>query len=156
MKVRIDMDMLSEKLKATHREQRGEYLLEHFRLIAAGKPVEWAEPIKETPKKCPDKYTPAFEEFWKLYPSRGGSRTGKRPAFKAWWKAAAGDEQLLLNLCKTALAWQTKQDSWIKDDGNFIPMASTYLNQERFLDEQLGPKPDGKRVLGPDGEWRNV
>ena len=155
MKVLIDMDKLIEELKALEEDKRGQYLLQSFRELAGYKEPRWATVVK-TATKCPDNYTDAFEEFWKLYPSRGGSKTGKKPAFKAWWKMADGDEKLLLNLCKKALDWQIYQEQWTRDNGNYIPMASTYLNQERFLDEQLGPKPDGRQVLGPDGEWRTA
>lgn len=36
--------------------------------------------------RCPEKYHPLFEEFWKVYPARNGKKNGKRKAFEKWWK----------------------------------------------------------------------
>ena len=34
-----------------------------------------------------------------------------------------------------ALEWQTTSKQWIKQDGEFIPNPSTYINQGRWMDE---------------------
>jgi hypothetical protein len=34
-----------------------------------------------------------------------------------------------------ALAWQTQQPQWTKQEGEFIPHLATWLNQRRFEDE---------------------
>ena len=72
-----------------------------------------------------------FDEFWSLYPKKAG----KIEANKAWIKKNPD-----INVVKVALSWQKEQDSWKKDNGQFIPMASTYLNQERWNDERPAPK----------------
>lgn len=71
----------------------------------------------------------AFEEVWKAYPRK----VGKGAARKAWAKLSADAE--LLQKILAALAWQRQQPQWLKDGGAFIPHLSTYLNQERWLDE---------------------
>jgi len=35
-----------------------------------------------------------------------------------------------------ALDWQKKSQSWTKDNGQFIPLAATWLNGRRWEDEQ--------------------
>ena len=71
----------------------------------------------------------SFEEFWKAYPKK----VGKGNAIKSWGKIKAPKE--ILELIKNALAWQTKTEQWAKDNGQYIPMPSTYLNGQRWLDE---------------------
>lgn len=68
-----------------------------------------------------------FTEFWQAYPRK----VGKGAAEKAWTKANPDLQSVL-----TALAWQTKQDAWTKDGGQFIPHPGTYLNQRRWEDEK--------------------
>jgi len=68
-----------------------------------------------------------FQEFWKSYPRK----IGKGAAQKAWDKLKPDLDTVL-----AALAWQTKQDAWIKDAGQYIPHPGTYINQQRWLDEK--------------------
>lgn len=68
-----------------------------------------------------------FTEFWKAYPRK----VGKGAAQKSWDKLKPDLDQVL-----AALAWQTKQESWTKDRGQFIPNPGTYLNQKRWEDEK--------------------
>lgn len=70
----------------------------------------------------------AFEVFWKLYPNK----KSKKDARKAWDKLEPGAE-LRLTLM-TALGNHRLSRDWTKDDGQFVPMASTWLNGERWTD----------------------
>jgi hypothetical protein len=72
-----------------------------------------------------------FEMFWKAYPKK----IGKGAAEKAWNKITSPGETL--ELITSALSWQTKSEQWTKDNGQFIPNPSTYLNQKRWLDERI-------------------
>ena len=72
----------------------------------------------------------AFGEFWKLYPKR----VGRGAAEKAWKKLSS--PKTTLELIRAALEWQVKTEQWQKDNGQFIPMPATYLNQQRWLDER--------------------
>jgi hypothetical protein len=74
-----------------------------------------------------------FSSFWSLYPKK----TGKGAAEKSWAKIPSPAETL--TKITTALAWQVKTEQWTKDNGQFIPMPATYLNQRRWEDEQGGP-----------------
>ena len=71
----------------------------------------------------------AFEVFWKLYPNK----KSKKDARKAWEKLKPGAE-LRLTLM-TALGNHRISRDWAKDDGQYVPMASTWLNGERWTDE---------------------
>jgi uncharacterized protein YdaU (DUF1376 family) len=68
-----------------------------------------------------------FDIFWQAYPKK----VGKEAARKAWNKIRPNLQDVL----KT-LAWQKESKQWFEKGGQFIPNASTYLNQHRFLDEQ--------------------
>lgn len=74
-------------------------------------------------------YPAEFEKFWSAYPRK----TGKGLAFKAW-KQYEDPSQLAARCC-TALKWQCKSTDWTKDNGQFVPLPATYLNQSRFDDE---------------------
>lgn len=72
-----------------------------------------------------------FERVWQVYPRK----VGKGAARKAWAKlqpTPATVEQIL-----AALVWQRQQPQWVRDGGTFIPHLSTYLHQERWLDEPM-------------------
>lgn len=67
-----------------------------------------------------------FDIFWQEYPKK----VGKEAARKSWNKIRPNLQDVL----KT-LAWQKQSKQWFEKGGQFIPNASTYLNQHRFLDE---------------------
>ena len=80
------------------------------------------EPITNNHK---DIYTD-FDIFWQEYPKK----VGKEAAKKSWNKIRPNLQDVL----KT-LAWQKESKQWFEKGGQFIPNASTDLNQHRFLDE---------------------
>ena len=73
-------------------------------------------------------YTPAFNQFWGAYPNR----KGKAQAFKAWRKLSLPDRDAALRDVPERLR---RDREWIKDGGQYIPHASTYLNQRRWDDD---------------------
>ena len=80
-----------------------------------------------------DIYTPIvpkvdedFEIFWKAYPKK----VGKGSAKKAFGKVKVPVETLV-----TAIRRQECSDQWSRDNGQYIPHPSTWLNQERWEDE---------------------
>ncbi len=107
-------------------------------------------PIPETPLRGPQA-APAgddgFESFWKSYPV---NRDKKAEARKSWLKLKPNAE--LQAKILSALDWQRKQPKWVKDNGDFVPMAVTYLNQRRWEDEPPAgtpgapPKPKPPRM----------
>lgn len=72
-------------------------------------------------------YSQDFVTFWGEYPKK----TGKDDAWKAWQKAKPPIADVM-----NSLHWQKKSDQWLKDNGQFIPNPSTYINQGRWKDEK--------------------
>lgn len=72
-----------------------------------------------------------FDEFWKVYPRK----VGKLAAKKAWGriKPAPG----LYDKILLAVEQQKKNLQWQRDNGQYIPHPSTWLNQGRWDDEPL-------------------
>lgn len=70
----------------------------------------------------------AFEVFWKLYPNK----KAKANARKKWLKIKP-DAELRLTMM-TALGNHRLSRDWTKDDGQYVPMAVTWLNGERWTD----------------------
>ncbi|MBU9656088.1 hypothetical protein [Burkholderia cenocepacia] len=85
----------------------------------------------------------AFSIFWKTYPRKDS----KVPAQKAFAKLAPSAE--LLEQILDALDRFKRCDQWTREDGKFIPFASTWLNQRRWEDEStpsMRPQPQFQRV----------
>lgn len=75
----------------------------------------------------------AFETFWLHYPKK----QGKKVAEKAFEKI---DLSLLPRIIE-AVERQIPTEQWRKENGRYIPLPSTWLNQERWNDEvQSKPK----------------
>jgi hypothetical protein len=69
-----------------------------------------------------------FEQFWACYPVK----VGKKDAKKAWRKAE--DLPPLFDILK-AIDNAKNSHQWLKENGQFIPNPSTWLNQGRWADE---------------------
>ena len=82
--------------------------------------------------KASNKPTEGFETFWAAYPLK----TAKQAALTAWNKAKPPIIDVM-----NALAWQVKQENWTKDNGKWIPMGSTYINQRRWEDVPIAIGP---------------
>lgn len=94
---------------------------------------------------------PLFDRFWAAYPRKVG-----KPAAVAAWKKLAVDEGLLGRMI-AAVGRQARSDQWVKDNGQFIPHPSTWLNQRRWEDEDPGgaggPVHPPGRVPPADGQY---
>ena len=84
--------------------------------------------VKDNKNLCAKKsnFDDGFEQFWNAYPKK----VGKTAAKKSWDKAKPDIDLVLI-----ALLWQVNQVQWKKENGQFIPNPSTYINQGRWLDE---------------------
>ena len=92
-----------------------------------------------------------FERFWRAYPPRGGKRRGKAQAQKAWRKLKPD-----LPTCRrmaAALEEDKNSDEWQRENGRYIPMASTWLNGRRWEDEPAGPEDLGPRPAEEVPTW---
>jgi hypothetical protein len=98
------------------------------------------EPRKAKPKAADD---PDFAAFWTAYPRK----TAKPSALKAW--RAAKDRPPLAELL-AALDRHKASRQW--QDGQFIPHPATWINGQRWADEN---KPTADRITGNRGKgWR--
>ncbi|MEB3843999.1 helix-turn-helix domain-containing protein [Pseudomonas guariconensis] len=86
-----------------------------------------SEPVKE-PKPMCTSVADGFEQFWKLYPKK----KSRKDALKAWNKLNPDAE--LQSVMIAALGRHCVSRDWTKDAGQYIPMASTWLNGERWHD----------------------
>ena len=67
-----------------------------------------------------------FNQFYEAYPKK----VGRDAALKSWEKVKPPIDDVIY-----ALAWQKQSEQWHKNNGQFIPNPSTYLNQGRWKDE---------------------
>lgn len=85
------------------------------------------EPVKEPMSVCISDAA-GFEQFWKLYPKK----RSRKEALKAWNKLNPTVD--LQTLMIAALAKHCVSLDWTKAGGQYIPLASTWLNGERWHD----------------------
>lgn len=97
----------------------------------------------DAPPSAPPDPLAGFEDWWSTYPRK----TAKGAARKAWpkaVKAAGGIDQLMAAVSAFA-------KSRAGADPTFTPHASTWLNQERWLDEpQAAPPPKAIHQIDAD------
>jgi uncharacterized protein YdaU (DUF1376 family) len=99
------------------------------------------EPRTRTNKKKKIEASPDFLTFWSAYPKK----VGKGQAESAWLKADLPDLDIILKSLHKA----KQMPDWIKENGAFIPHASTWLNQRRWEDSGMDYAAlSSKRVLG--------
>ncbi len=70
-----------------------------------------------------------FDQFWKSYPKK----VSKKRAQKIWDKLEMTDE--LFSQIMDSLEAQKSSPQWQKDNGQFIPYPTTWLNGQRWEDE---------------------
>lgn len=80
-----------------------------------------------------DDFEESFKFFWTMYPKKAA----KKDALKAWKKIKAENRQGVMD----GLERHVKCDQWVKDGGQFIPNAATWLNGERWGDEVRASAP---------------
>ena len=88
-------------------------------------------PKGDKPKKKPetDSFSKSFDDFWKAYPKK----VSKSNALKAWKKLKPNDD--LVREILSALEKQKQSSQWQKDNGQFIPYPTTWLNGKRWEDD---------------------
>ena len=79
-------------------------------------------------------YDALFEIFWKEYPNH----KAKKKALQSWYRLKPTLE--LTQIIVEAVRKAKESPQWKKDNGQFIPHPTTYLNQERWNDELESPK----------------
>lgn len=81
-----------------------------------------------------------FDLFWAAYPKK----VGRSDAMRAFAKVRGVDVQTMI----AAVEAQKKSRQWQKEDGQYIPNPSTWLNQGRWQDEVM---PDTRANAGANG-----
>ena len=80
-----------------------------------------------------------FDEFWAAYPRK----VGKEAARKVWRRIKPSSE-LQIKILDNIKTYRGS-DQWLRDNGQFIPYPSTWLNQGRWDDE---PPPQRSKING--------
>jgi hypothetical protein len=84
----------------------------------------------KTPQTMTSELSTRFEKFWEHYPKR----KSRGQAEKTWIKINP-DEQLLSIMIKTIERAKSHDEQWRKDEGQFIPNPSTWLNAKGWMDQ---------------------
>lgn len=84
---------------------------------------------EQSPSPLPEKQKDKpFDVFWKEYPKKVGKEAARKAFAKAKSKASLEEMLKALQEQKTSVQWQ-------RDNGQYIPNPSTWLNQGRWADE---------------------
>lgn len=79
-----------------------------------------------------DEWGSLFSQFWSTYPPRKGVRNGKKPCReKSWPRIKPKTIETFNKIIKAVNYFKTTED-WKKEDGKYIPMPTTFINQERW------------------------
>jgi hypothetical protein len=109
-----------------------EYLIQLFNYDAATglytHPALEDHLIKTVPASKPTTEE-QFEAFWRLYPRK----VAKAAARKAWLRLVKDTK--LADYVVLALRKQINAQEWLSKDVQFIPHATTWINQQRWEDE---------------------
>lgn len=81
-----------------------------------------------------------FLEFWSAYPSR--RKDSKKDCLKAW--TTKGLEPLWSVIVAHVEAMKQRHPDWGRENGKFVPNATTYLNQQRW--ESGAPEAEPERL----------
>lgn len=84
----------------------------------------------------------AFEKFWASYPRKHAKTTAR----KTWGKLKI-TRQLYTEIMIGLGNWKMSSE-WQKSEGQFIPLPSSWLNQQRWNDEVEIKYPRGRVVPG--------
>ena len=87
----------------------------------------------------------AFNQFWSIYPKK----VNKKGCFKAFIKIKNLNTELPLIL--DAVERFKASKGWQKDNGQFIPHPTTFINQERWKDEQIETRDDQLKTIDMTG-----
>lgn len=106
--------------------------------ISSAPADEHSQKEKEKPKRPAPEIPAGFDRFWEAYPRK----VNKQDAVKAWKKLKPG-ETMLEDILDGLQRWE-KTAQWTKDNGQYIPYPSTFLNRRSWESDPL-----------PKGGWHN-
>lgn len=91
-----------------------------------------------------------FDQFWKAYPNKKAKKAAEQKFMKIDFKRVSFDYLIF------SLEALKKSEDWMKDGGRYIPMASTWINGERWNDvEALQPIQTNHEVK-PKTEYKEI
>lgn len=122
-----------EKEKEKEKEVEVEREVENECYLPPVVPLAESEPA--------DALVEAFNEFWSAYPKK----VGKKEAQKAFAKVPKAEWPKLV----PAVEAQKNSKQWQKDDGQYIPHPTTWLNQGRWEDSVEPNKSAYARMYDP-------
>ena len=93
---------------------------------------EKREEEKRVHTPLPPKVDNGFDAFWKAYPRKDSKQTAK----KSWGKINMTPD--LLDTILKAVCQHSMKPDWLKNDGQYIPMPATWINNKRWEDEGSG------------------
>lgn len=104
-------------------------------------PVIQSESESKSESKSEETRASAFDAWWKIYPKK----VGKEAARKAFAKVKVPVETLI-----SAVEIQKSSEQWCKNNGQFIPNPTTWLNQGRWSDELNMKEGSSFQINKPD------
>ena len=131
--------MASSKRKGSESENKSKKESEKEIEIELKKELE-----SESEKENESKEGTGFDRFWQLYPRK----EGKLKAKQAYIGCAMEADKILDGLRR-----QLSCDQWKRDNGRYVPLPATWLNQRRWEDEGSAPpeptarRPDAEEIL---------
>lgn len=85
-----------------------------------------------------------FNDFWNIYPRRQ-----KKQVAKGYWEKKIQNIELADLIIDHVSTRKKKDPSWLKENGQYIPLATTFLNQALWEDEYgvvaIQPNPSQKK-----------
>lgn len=140
--IEIEPEIEPEKEVETESEKKVPAGAKRSRKAAPAETVE-AESVPE--------YELLFAEFWKAYPNK----KAKQAAVKAWKRLKP--DRALFDVIMQALEAAKCSDQWSRDGGRYIPHPASWINGQRWEDQDAevaagssrgqGGRPDIMRVL---------
>lgn len=95
-------------------------------------------------------YSESFEQWWKLYPKK----VAKKAAYKKW-KSIGKRKEISVKELIAIIEKQVRYNHFMGNDGQqYIPNASRWLNEGRWLDEikESNEHPEHKNIIPFTGE----
>ena len=128
-------ELITEFTELTHEEtelnhdESTQSKVKESKVKESKEPTAPAEDDEEIPPPKIVKIDELFEKFWETYPKK----VGRKAAHKAFVKLKPNEE--LLKTMISAIDRAMGMEQWQKDNGQFIPNPTTWINQERWKDE---------------------
>ena len=108
----------------------------------SNKEVEVEIEVKSVNKKTKNNYSDEFEkEFWSIYPRRDSKKRAVEK-YVSLRKSGVALDTIINGLKSYIKHWRLSGT-----EPSFIPMASTWLNQERYEDELLSESKTAKKLI---------